>query len=236
MGDDPARPWAGQDVQEPDEWLLQTEPHRVAVSGLDAIDRVEQIAVRVPFLAEETIERELDVFGRQLAPVHGRCVMPAHAFTQVEDIRQIVQLRPALGKVGLDGEDARRHAGARLEPNEFVVDEAQGGTHLEVQGEMRIEVGRIVATYAQYPAALGLSLRPERARRQKRFRGKGGSDRQARPENVTTGHPGYAARLTSRPLHDRPPPPRPKRRTAIRGRFSSSWAAPHRRSGSAHSP
>src|SRR2546425_203980 len=129
------------------------------------IHGIEHEAERIGLFREETIVRELDVLGRQLAAVEGRLVVPADSVPQVEDDGRVVRLLPALGQIRFERERARRHSGADLVAHELVVDEAQRGVRLEVQGLVGVEVGRIVAADAEDAAAPGL-LRADRPRRQ----------------------------------------------------------------------
>src|SRR5262249_8678796 len=160
-------------------------------------------------LREEAIVGELDVLGRELPPVDRGFVVPVNSTTQVEDDRGVVRFFPPLSQIGLHRERPRRHRGAHLVTDELAVDEGERVVRLEVQGGGGVEGGCMEPAAARYPAALGWSLRPEPARHQERSRGQCSSDRHARTKHVTTGHPGYAVRLTNRPLHERPPPPRP---------------------------
>jgi hypothetical protein len=82
--------------------------------------------------------------------------MPAHASAQVEDVSRLIRLVPAFGQVGLDGESARGHPGAHLVAQEPAVDEAERVVRLAAQNQMRVEVGRIVAPYAENSPTLGL--------------------------------------------------------------------------------
>ena len=200
-GEDPARPGAGQHVEQPDERLLQPEADRVAVDDLHPLHGIERVAVGIALLAEEAVEGELDVLGRQLAPVDGGHVLPAHPLAQVEHVRQLVRLLPALGQVGLDGVDAGRHPGPDLVAHELVVDEAQRVALLEVEGEMGIEVRRIVAPHAEDAPALALRGEParrgQRLGRQRRPRGQGSA------QQVSPRQP--ARELREGSVHEPPP-------------------------------
>ena len=179
-GDDPGPGRVGQHVEEPDEGLLEPEPHGVAVHDVDPVDGVEHEPERVGLLGQEAVEGELDVLGDQLTPVERRPVLPAHALAQVKDHGGVVRLFPALGQVGLDGEGPRGDPGADLVADELVVDEAQRVVGLQVQGLVGVEVRRIVAADAENAPAPGL-LGPERARGQDGLRPRPGPRRPGRP-------------------------------------------------------
>src|SRR5262249_6584936 len=55
-----------------------------------------------------------------------------------------------------DGEGARLYPCANLMPQEPAIDEAQGGIRLEVDHELMVKVGWVVAAHAQDTAAPGL--------------------------------------------------------------------------------
>src|SRR5215475_9664211 len=83
--------------------------------------------------------------------------MPLDPLTQVEDIGRVVRRFPAFRDIRLYREDAWLHPRADFMAYEAAVDEAQRGMRLEADGEMRIEVGGVIATHAQDAAAFGRS-------------------------------------------------------------------------------
>src|SRR5262249_2472547 len=145
---DPHAEGVGQLVGKPDVRLAEDELHGVAIYRVDPVDRVQQVPLRVPLDREETGVRELHVFGRELATVDGRLVVPSHAFGQMEDIGRVIRLRPPFRQIGLYGKAARRHTRAHLVTKQLAVDEAQGGHRHEVARQVRVEVRWIPATYA----------------------------------------------------------------------------------------
>src|SRR5262249_58929383 len=102
----------------------------------------------------------------------------------MEDVGGIIQRFPAFGQIRLDYKSARPHLRADLMPYELVVDKAQRGIRLEVEGEMRVKVGRIIAAHAQDTAALGLSRfgAPERRGTIEGPRGQRDTSSEASPE------------------------------------------------------
>jgi hypothetical protein len=108
-------------------------------------------------------------------------------------VGRLIRLFPALGQVGLDREDAGRHPGADLVTDEPVVDEAQGGVGLEVQGQMRVEVGRIVPAHSEKTPAPGLCP----ARGQDRFGRQHGAGGETGLQQVAARQPPRKLRIAS---------------------------------------
>src|SRR5262249_25719841 len=129
---------------------------RIAVHHLDSVDGLEHKMQGIPWFHQEAIIGELDILGHQLAAVDRRFVVPFDAFAESEDIGGVVERFPALGQIGLDRKGPRPNLRADLMPYELIVDEAQRVIRLEVEGEMRVKVGRIIATHAQDATAFRL--------------------------------------------------------------------------------
>ena len=95
-GDDPSAPGVRQRIDQPDVGLLQQKLHGIAVHHLDPVYKVQDITVRIPPLSQEAVIGKFDILGHQLAAVDGRLVVPFNPMAEVEHIRRIVQLLPAL--------------------------------------------------------------------------------------------------------------------------------------------
>ena len=152
--DDGHRDRVGEHVEEPGERLLERELHRVAIDGLDALDRAQHVGARIAGDGEEALDAVLDVVRRELAPVHRRLVVPAHAAAQLEDVRGLGRLRPRLREIGLDRERARHHRRARLVLHETAVREGERDLHAIRGRQHRIEERGIPAPERQRAAAL----------------------------------------------------------------------------------
>ena len=189
-GDDPHAQRVRQHTEQPDIGLFEEELHRIAVHHLDAVHRVEQIAVGIPRFCQEAIVGELDILGHQLAAVEGRLVVPFNALAQMEDISRVVQFFPAFGQIGLDNEGARGHVGADFMPHQFAVDEAHGALRKASDREMGIKVRGIKPAHAQDAAASGLPrlCSPQRGGAMQRPGGQRHASRQASLEQRATTH------------------------------------------------
>ena len=142
LGDDPGR-GRREEVQEPGVRLLERELDRVLVDGLDPVDVLEHRLVGVARDREEPLVGVLDVVGGQLAPVHRRLGVPAHALLELEDVGRVVRLGPRLGEVGLDRVGHRPHGRARLHLHEAAVHEGERHHRHERDRLMRVEVQRV---------------------------------------------------------------------------------------------
>jgi hypothetical protein len=142
-------------IQERRVRLLQRDAHRVAVDDVDAGHRLEARAERRP--GHEAVERVLHVLRGDLAPVHGRLVVEAHALAQVEGVDlAVLRDRPLLGEVGDDREIGRRLLlGPVREPHELAVAQADVGVRQEADRQVWIEVRSLALGDAQHAAALG---------------------------------------------------------------------------------
>ena len=78
-GHDGHRHRARQHLEKPDVGFLEHEPHRVRVGRLHPLDCAQHVGARVALDREEALDRVFHVRGRELAPVHGRLGVPAHA-------------------------------------------------------------------------------------------------------------------------------------------------------------
>ncbi len=154
LGDDPGR-GRREEVQEPGVRLLERELDRVLVDGVDPVDVLEHRLVGVARDREETLVGVLDVGGGQLAPVHRRLGVPAHALPELEDVGRVVLLGPRLGEVGLDRVGHRPHGRARLHLHEAAIHERQRHHRQERDRLMRVEVQRVRQDrQAEQPAPL----------------------------------------------------------------------------------
>src|SRR5262245_53279077 len=108
----------------------------------------------------------------------------------MEDIGRLVWLLPPLSQMGLDREGAWSHVCTDFIPYQRAVSEAQRRIGLEVEGEMRVKVRRIIATYTQNATALGLPRfhAPQHGRTGQRPDGQRYASYQARLEQITTTH------------------------------------------------
>ena len=148
------------------------------------------MAIGIARFAQKTVIGKLHVVGHQLTAIEGRFVVPFDTVAQMEDIGRLVWLLPAFSQMGLDCEGARPHVRTNFIPHQRAVGEAQRSIGLEIEGEMRVKVGRIIAAHAQDTAALGLSRfsAPERwGTRERPARERDTSDK-ASLEQITTAH------------------------------------------------
>src|SRR5262249_46724163 len=153
-GDDPGTPRVSQHVDQPDKGLLQEELHRIAVHNLDPVHRLQHKTHGIPRFRQEAVIGKLHVIGYQLTTMEGWFVMPLDALAQMEDVGGLVGLLPALRQMGLDREGAGAYLRTDVIADQRAVGEAQGGIGLKVEGEMGVEVRRIIAAYPEDAPAL----------------------------------------------------------------------------------
>ena len=127
----------------------------VYLSTTSTLSRAASIvAVGIALLGHEALERVLHVVRRELAAVHGRLGVPAHALAQLEDVGRLVRLRPRLGEVALEGEGAGLHPRPRLVLQQPAMGERVEHVGFVGDGQVRVEVGRVPEPQGQGTAAL----------------------------------------------------------------------------------
>jgi hypothetical protein len=154
-GDDPHAARGSQHIRQIDIGLFENELDGIASHHLDAVYRLQHLAVGIALLGQQTVIGKLHILGHQLTAVDGRFVVPFHPLAQVEDIGGVVWGLPAFGQVGLNHKGARLNLWTNLMPHQPAVDKAQRRMRLEVSRLMRVEVHRVIPTHAQDAAAPG---------------------------------------------------------------------------------
>jgi hypothetical protein len=158
-----------QVVQEGRVRLLERDAHRIAIDDVDGLHGLE--AVAEARLRHESLERVLDVVGRDLAAVDRRLVVEEHTLSKSERVDlAVLRDRPLLGQVGKNREIGRALLlGPVGEANEHAVAEAHVRVGEKADGQVRVEPRRLALGDTDDPAALGLlSKRPVGARQRNR--------------------------------------------------------------------
>jgi len=119
--DDPHADGAGQEIEQPDERLVEEELHGIAVHHLHPVHGLQQLALGITLYGQKAVKGKFDILGHQLTPVDGRLIMPLDTLAEMEDRGRVVRRFPAFGQIGLDDEGTRRHVRADFMPQELVI-------------------------------------------------------------------------------------------------------------------
>ena len=155
LGEDHVVGRTGELGQERRKWVFGDDLDGVIVHDFDAVDIVE--ACPEAGFGGEALQRILHVVSLQLAAVHRRLIVELHPFTQVKHYGLVVQILPALGQVGHDGEVI----GAFLfvpvgESHQTAVDQAADILRIEGDAQVRIQIGGLALGQPDDPAVLRL--------------------------------------------------------------------------------
>ena len=190
-GDDRHGHRIGEGVEEPREWLLQCELHRVTVHRLHAAHRFQHVGARVALDAQEPLDRVPHVLRGQLAAVDRRLGMPAHAPAQLEHVGGLVRLRPRLGEVAFQGKGGGRDARSGLVADQPAVREADRDLDPIRGAEHLVEERRIPRADRERASTLrGLPARRAGAQR-------AAGERGGRDSEQTTTREAHCARVGS---------------------------------------
>ncbi len=145
----------GEHVEEPDIGLLERELDRVLVLRLDLVEGRQHVGIGVARDRLEALHAVDDVIRRELAPIHWRLVLPAHALAKLEDVRGLVGLGPGFGEVAFDRERSRLDARPGLVLEQTTMGEGVGDVGLVGDRQVRVPVRRVPEAERECSAALG---------------------------------------------------------------------------------
>jgi hypothetical protein len=133
----------GDHLGEPAQRCLEDQRDRVSIDDLDPLEARQDRLGRPPGCLQGSAKAEGDVLRGQLAPVHGRPVVPAHAPPQSEPIGGLAQLGPRLRQIALDHEGPGGQTRIRPMPEQAAMGERVDDVGLVRVEPLEIEVRRV---------------------------------------------------------------------------------------------